>query len=380
MKKLVIIALAAVVAFPAFAQQKPLTLMAQETVSYDDNIYLKKGNDKKDSFISTTRVGADYKAQLPASGLTLHGTALVGYNAYTEKPSKNNYWDALGKAELYNKQFKIGDQILYTADPANNAQTDREKRMNNKGYISYVTSTEKMFGLGLLAEDVYDHYDSTRMNYLNRNRVNLGAQLYYNMTAKTNFFVEYLFSTIDYKTNRNSDSTGNRLGAGVNGQISSKVTGTAKVTYDMRNYNHDLQNAKNNVDLVGYYAELEWTPSTKNKIRLSGERALQETLWASNRYFKDTTIALYGAQKLTDKLTASLTLMWDLMDYDSQVNGKKRSDDVYSIRPQVDYQFKEWLSAGVWYQYRTRTSNFDKGNMDYEYENNKAGIFVKALF
>ena len=268
MKKLVIIALAAVVAFPAFAQQKPLTLMAQETFSYDDNIYLKKGTDKKDSFISTTRVGADYKAQIPSTGLTLHGNALVGYNAYTEKPSKNNYWDILGKAEAYNQQFKLGDQILYTADPANNAQTDREKRMNNKGYISYVTSTEKMFGIGFKAEDIYDHYDSSRMNYLNRNRLNLGAQLYYNMTAKTNFFVEYMFSTIDYKTNKINDSIGNSLGLGVNGQITSKVTGTAKVTYDMRDYDNSLGTAKNYVDLVGYYAELEWKPSTKNKIRL----------------------------------------------------------------------------------------------------------------
>ena len=373
MKKFAIIALAAFVAFPAMAD-KPLTFMASETVTYDDNIYLTHYG-KKDSVISTTRVGADYQTTIPNSGMKFDANATVGYNAYTKDPSTNNYWDAFGGLELSNRQFKIGDKILYTSDPANNADTDRTKRMRNHAYLSYITSTEKTFGIGFLAEDIYNRYFESDWSYLNRNRINLGAQLYYNLSAKTNFFVEYMYSNIEYKDYEINNSDSHRIGLGVNGQVAPKVTGTAKVTYDMRKYDEEL-NGKDDADLVGYFLSLEWNPSTVNTVRLTGERSLKETKYGDNRYFKDTTLSLYADQKLSNRLTAHATLIWDQMHYDTEVSGTKRTDDLVLVRPGIDYQFKEWLTAGVWYQFRVRHSNVNAAH----YENNRAGVFVRALF
>ena len=377
-KASVLLLLVALVAAMPAAAQKPLHFTASETVTYDDNIYLTK-DDTKDSFISTTRVGAEYAAHVPSTGLKLTADAGVGYNAYTENHSKNNFWEALGGLELANDNLTIGDRILYTTDPANNAQTERHKRLNNNGYISYVTSHDKMFGLGFYASDILDRYFESEMQYLNRNRVNLGTRLYYNMSAKTHFFAEYTYSDIDYQKEEGKvkNSHGHSVGLGVDGQIASKVTGTAKVTYDMRDYERELEGADKYNDLVGYYVALTWRPSTRNLIRLSGERSMEETFYGGvNRYFANTLVSLYGAHKLTDKLTASLTLAWDNMDYAKRVDNTKRKDDLYIVRPELDYQFKDWLSAGVWYQFRTRNSNTER----FEYDNNKAGVFVKAVF
>lgn len=381
MKKVAVLAsLAMLLAVVPAAAEKPFHLTASQTLSYDDNIYL-TDKDTKDSFISTTRVGADYQAHIPSTGLKLAADAGVGYNAYNEDHNKNNYWEALGGFGISNDQFQIGDRVLYTSDPANSSLTERKERMNNTGYISYVTSREKMFGVGVSASDSYDRYFSSDMQYLNRNRLNLGAQLYYNMTAKTNFFVEYMFSDITYKTNKDNNSVGSTLGLGVNGQIASKVTGTAKVTYAMRDYDHSLAGSDDYSDLLGYYVALTWKPTTRNVVRLSGERKMEETLWANNRYFADTLISLYISHKLTDKFTAALTLGWEQMDYAKRVNNVKRSDDLYIVRPELDYQFKEWLSAGVWYQFRTRHSNWtDTNGLSADYDSNKAGVFVKAIF
>ncbi len=386
-KTAVFLLLAMFVALPA-AAEKPFHLMASQTLSYDDNIYL---TDKKtkDSMISTTRVGADYQANIPSTGLKLAADAGVGYNAYTENHDKNNYWEALGGFGISNEQLKLGDRVLYTSDPANNELTDRKKRLNNTGYFSYVTSHDKMFGVGILASDSYDHYYESDMQYLNRNRLNLGAQLYYNMTAKTHFFAEYIYSDIDYQktTAKISNSHSHSVGLGVDGQIASKVTGTAKITYDMRDYEgtqaagYDKHN-----DLLGYYVALAWHPSTRNVLRLSGARKMEETRYGTNRYFADTVIALYGAHKLTDKFTASLNLAWEDMAYAKRVNNVKRDDTLWTVRPELDYQFMDWLSAGVWYQFRLRDSNARRGatgphaNESYDYSSNKAGIFVKAVF
>ncbi len=375
MKKAVVVLLTAVCAVLPAAAEKPFHLTASETISYDDNIYLTDKN-TKDSMISTTKVGADYQAPIPATSLKLAAEAEVGYHAYTEDHNRNNYWDALGGFNLSNQNIQLGDRVLYTSDPANSSLTDRKKRLNNTGYFAYQTSREKMFGVGISAMDSYDRYMESDMQYLNRNRLNLGAQLYYNMTAKTQFFVEYMFSDITYKSNKQNNSTGNRLGLGVNGHIATKIVGTAKVTYDMRDYDHSKAGADDYNDLVGYFVALTWKPTTRDTIRLSGERKMEETRWDVNRYFADTIVSLNGSHKLTDKLTAFLTLSWENMDYAKKVNNTKRDDNLYVVRPEVDYQFKDWLSAGVWYQFRTRHSNWTTA----DYDNNKAGVFVKAIF
>ncbi len=377
MKRLFVLALAAFMVVPAFAAQ-PIKFIATEDISYDDNIYLKKKayGEKKDSFISTTRVGADYKTRIPGSSLNFKAGALVGYNAYTEKPSTNNYWDALGVAEVSNQYVKLGDRLLYTSDPANSSITDRYKRLNNTAYASYQTSHEKLISFGFAVEDIFDRYFDGEVDYLNRNRFNAGAQVFYNFNTKTNLFAEYMFSDIVYQTNGLSNSIGHQIGLGINGQVAPKVTGTAKATYAMRDYSHDVQGAENHPDLFGYYAALTWQATSRNTIKLSGERKMEETIYGVNRYFADTIVALTAAHKFNKRLSASVLLGWEAMDYAREEAGNKRHDTLYTVRPQIDYLFKEWLMAGVWYQYRTRTSNSDWA----EYDNNKAGIFVKAMF
>jgi len=376
MKKVSILVLAALFTLPAFAA-KPVTFVATEDISYDDNIYLKNGNDKKDSFISTTRVGANYKGQVPSSDLKLTAGALAGYNAYTEKPGQNNYWDALGNVELANEQFKLGDRLLYTSDPANNALTDRAKRLNNDAYVSLKTTNKKPISVGVSVQDVLDRYFQGAWAHLNRNRFNAGVQGYYNFNTKTNVFVEYIFSDIVYQKNGVSNSTGHTIGLGVNGQIAPKVNGTAKVTYAMRDYSRDVVGAENNPDLFGYYVSLTWKATAKDTVTLSGERKMEETLYGINRYFADTLVSVKGQHRFNSKWAASLLLGWEDMSYSREVvPGNKRHDTLFTVRPGVDYIFKDWLMAGVWYQYRTRESN----NNTFDYENNKAGITVKALF
>ena len=377
MKKLTVLALVALFALPAFAA-KPVQFIATEDITYDDNIYLKDKayGQKKDSFISTTRVGANYKGQLPGSDMVLKASALVGYNAYTEKPSVNNFWDALGNVELANENIKVGDKLLYTSDPANSELTDRYKRLNNNAYASFKTTNKKLFSVGLSVEDIFNRYFDGKMEYLNRNRLNAGAQVFYNFNTKTNLFVEYMFSDIAYKTNKDNNSTGHTIGFGINGQVAPKVTGTAKITYAMRDYDHEIAGTDKHPNLLGYYAALTWKPSTRDTVRLSGERRMEETLYGTNRYFADTLVSLYGQHKFNTKWAASLTLAWEDLNYARYAGDKKRNDNIYTVRPQVDYMFKNWLMGSLWYQYRTRESNVKS----VKYDSNKVGVSIKALF
>lgn len=381
MKRIFLLAVCAFFVSSAFAGD--LKFMVSEELSYDDNIYLTDGNEK-DSFISSTQAGIAYKNPIAGTGLNLSATGMGGYNAYTEKNSKNGFWNGYADVNLSNDLVRIGDSFLYTSDPANSELTQRAKRYNNNAYLSARTSREKMFGVGVTANYSYDHYIDKDYSKLNRARLNAGAQVFWNISAKTSAFVEYVYTNIDYehRTDGNlggsfNNSHGDILAVGIDGKIAPKIDGIAKLTYTMRDYGVDAPNYSSYEDLLGYYVALEWNPTAKNKIRLSGERKFEETAYDNNRYFADTLVSLYGSHKLNDKLTLGLTLAYENMDYSRENNqGVKRNDDLYTVRPNIDYQFKEWLSAGIWYQWRTRNSNVRGA----DYDSNKAGVFVKAIF
>ncbi|MDD6152440.1 MAG: outer membrane beta-barrel protein [Elusimicrobia bacterium] len=375
MKKLLFLAVC--LCATSFASAGELNVIVSEDLSYDDNIYLTDGNEK-DSFISSTKAGVNYKNPIAGTGLELNATALGGYDAYTEDNGKNGFWNAYANLDVKNETFNIGDSFLYTSDQANSELTERAKRLNNNVYLSAKTSTDKMFGLGLTVNDSYDYYLDNPWKYdLTRNRVNAGVQAFYNISAKTSAFVEYVYTNISYRDNTDNDSNGNTIGVGVEGKLAPKLSGVAKLNYVMRDYSTDLAGYNSYEDMLGYYVALEWNATAKDTVRLSGERRFEESTYENNRYFADTLISLYGGHKLTDKFTAGLTLAYENMDY-NHVNraGTKRTDDLFTVRPQLDYQFQEWLSAGVWYQWRTRNSN-THGN---DYDSNKGGVFVKAVF
>lgn len=365
------------ISFPAWASQ-PVHWVATEELIYDDNIYLKdkKYGEKKSSVINSLHVGADYRSKLPQSGVTIQAGGLLGGNLYTENPSHNNYVDANGGFTLQNEKWTLSEQILYTSDPANSSLTDRTKRLNNTATVSYQTSHRKPISFGITVQDVFDRYFEGTMHYLNRNRFNSGGQIFYNFTPQTNVFAEYMFSDIVYRGNKQNNSTSHSAGLGIHGQLTGKLSGTAKMTYDMRHYSRDIAHTDNQPDVFGYFAELTWKATSRDTIRLLGERGMEETLYGANRYFVDTFLSLYFRHKINTKWAVSLVVGWEDLRYRTKVLNQKRHDHLYTVRPKVDYAFQDWLIGSVWYQYRIRSSNVNWP----DYVSNRAGASIRVLF
>lgn len=377
MKKSIFLALVLALASVLTVNASDLKFMASEDVSYDDNIYLQNGG-RIGSGIFSTKVGALLGLSVPNTSFKGKASATVGYNAYTKHNGTNGYWDSLVAAEIGNDMLKIGDRFLLTSDPANSELTERAQRINNNVYASLRTNSYKKLSFGVKVSDELNRYTGATYQALNRNLVNIGAGVYYNVSEKTNLLAEYTYHILSYQKTQENNSNGGTVAVGVEGQIAPKVTGEAKVTYNYRNYTHSINGYDDYANLFGYEVALTWEPTSQNLLRLSGSRNFEETYYSNNRYFVSTGVKLYGAQKIMDKFTAGLTLGYENLSYAKEdASGIKRSDDVITIRPEIDYQFKEWLSAGVWYQYRRRASNAGADNF---YFNNRIGAFVKAIF
>ena len=334
---------------------KPLKFIFSEDIGYDDNIYL-SNEDKTGSAVSSTQLFAEYLVNIPNTGLKFGANANVGYNAYLESPAKNDYMNAGAGLNIGNRFFSVEEEFLYTADPATSELTDRAKRINNYASFKIKTSSEKMFSIGFLVSDILDKYIDDQYENLNRNRINIGAQAYYNLSSRTSFYIGYLFSNINYEDNEYSNSIGNSFILGVNGTVAQKIKGSAQISYDMRNYDKKVDGLEKDADIFGYLLSLTYEPTNRSSIVLSGERKIEESVFTNNR--------------------AGLFVSYENIDYPGKIDGVNRYDDLINVKPSIEYQFKEYLFASLWYQFRNRTSNCSMA----EYTNNKVGIQVKLCF
>jgi len=354
----------------AFAES-PFKFAVLESLKYDDNIYLTE-KDKKSSAISSTQLFVDYLSQIPNSSLKVGLGANVGYNAYTEDPSKNNYINAGLKGFLENQYFKLSEGFIYTSEQATNELTERTDRISNNIALSVRTSREKTFSVGLVASDVLDRYMKYSKSALNRNRFNIGAQVFYNLSARTSIFVEDVVSAIHYEKNTYNDSTQNSLALGVEGNITEKIKGTAKISYDYRDYKKDNTDKAN---LLGYLVSLTYKPMETNSFSLIGRRAYEETTYINNRYYVSTAVNLFAAQKLSQRFDVSLLLSYENMNYPNKIDNDFRVDDFYAVKPAVNYKFMDCLTAGLWYKFKTKHSN-----MVSDYTDNTVGLDIKVTF
>ncbi len=376
MKKLVsTLLITCFVAVSVYAES-PFKFAISEDISYDDNIYLTK-EDQKSSFISSTQLFAEYLNTIPNSGLKLGAKANIGYNAYSEAPAKNDYMNAGIGVNLSNNKFFLDENFLYTADPATSELTDRAKRMSNIASFRFKTSLEKMFSIGFLVSDIYDKYVDDDYSPLNKNRVNFGVQAYYNLSTKTSFYLGYLLSRIDYEKESVKESFGNSVSLGVNGKIAKKIKGTAQISYDTRCYDKELEHADRNTSLFGYLVALTYEPTIKNSIELSGERRMEESTFANNRYYVSTEVAAKYKHQLYVKWTLGILVAYENMAYPETVNDINRVDNLIKVKPSVEYKFRDNLFASIWYQLRNKTSNFSD---DVEYLDNKVGAQIKFCF
>lgn len=354
---------------------KPFKFTFSEDIGYDDNIYL-SSEDATSSAISSTQLLAEYLVNIPNTALKFGANANVGYNAYLESPAKNDYVNAGAGFNIGNGKFYLDEQFLYTADPATSELTERAKRINNYAVFKFRTSTEKMFSIGLNISDILDKYLDDAYKYLNRNRLNAGAQVYYNLSSRTSFYIGYLFSNIRYESYKCNNSMNNSFSLGIIGNITQKIKGSAQVSYDTRKYEEDIEDIESNAEIIGYNLSLTYEPTNRTSLTLSGERKMEESVFVNNRYYVSTEVGLEYKQKILQKWEAGLLVSYENMDYQEKVDGVNRYDDLIKVKPSIEYKFKDYLFAGLWYQFRNRTSNCSVA----EYVNNRAGIQLKLCF
>ncbi len=229
-------------------------------------------------------------------------------------------------------------------------------------------------------------YDGATNEWLNRTDNSFSGYLYYNYSVKTSIFAEYRYVDAHYNDGHNGmnpndddvqtrDNQQNFMYGGIDWQATGKTSLMIKAGYQDKSYDAEEFSTDNtfSYEVVGKYRVTE-----KTSLNLSVYKALEETN-TFETYGKDTTrVTLSYHQRIFNRLTAAVNFGYTHDDYAQNYSDKEdidiflkflpdgREDDRYTIKPSLQYVFRDWLMGELSYSYDTRDSSLDL----YTYDSN----------
>ena len=123
-----------------------------------------------------------------------------------------------------------------------------------------------------------------------------------------------------------------------------------------------------------------WQPLERTLVSAEVYRRDFPSYSTAGQNFIATGLRVSVRQSFLEKYSASIATGYENSDYsnDGDTDGADRSDDYFWIRPSVNYEFNERVNAGVFYQFRTKSS--DAPADAYDYSNNQLGIYTNYRF
>jgi len=349
--------------------------------SYDSNIYL-TGTERKSAMINRSAIGVDLNHKL-GSRYSLKGgynMELLGYSRESNiNDAVHHNANAGAVAKMPNDiTVMVEDKWKQTTDQATSQEIERAKRVENTVAFNLNAPVRGKFGFTVAVQHVYNNYLSNNPT-LDREEIQAGVDLDYKWQPKTKLFMSYRHGMLSYQTGYTNDATFDNVDLGITGTIAPKVQGTVKAGMQMRKYDEDAGNAKNDVTTAQYSAQANWKPVEKTEVIVFAKRGNVETNYNEARFYTSTLTDLTITRQVR-KVKVGLGLSYEDVRYsdinETSLHTKKRVDENASVRLTADYNIQKWLVANAGYTYKDRSSNFDS----FEYKDNILTLGLKAMF
>jgi len=216
------------------------------------------------------------------------------------------------------------------------------------------------------------------VNQLDRDEHTVGLTGFYRVQPKTDLLVNFSYGIKDFERASNRDVSRYIGAVGVRGEITSRLVSTFRVGYEVRDPDHGDIGAYSGIVIGGDFV---YTPTDRTRITLVTERAVQESVFATNVAFLANLVTLSAEHFLTPKLLLTGRLFGGNGDYFEKarkVNGSFdwRNDWVYAFSVGVEYQIQKWLGVSADYTHSRRDSNFD----NFDFKDDLVGAKVTLSF
>ena len=274
-------------------------------------------------------------------------------------------------------KLKLKEDFARTSDPPGTELVGRIKSTTNVLSPSVEYGFAQRYAIGLDYAWTTVKFDDT-VQQLDRDEHMIGLTGFYRIQPKTDLLLNFSYGTKDFDRADNRDVKRYITGVGVRGEITSRLSSTFRVGYEVRDPDRGRVGSYSGVVASG---DLVYLPTERTRIVLITERSVQESVFATNVAFLSNLVTLAAEHYLTPKLLLTGRLAGGNGDYfekAQKVNGSFdwRTDWVYGFSFGVEYQIQKWLGVSADYTHSRRDSNFD----NFDFKDDVVGAKVTLSF
>lgn len=122
-----------------------------------------------------------------------------------------------------------------------------------------------------------------------------------------------------------------------------------------------------------------WDVRNGTQVTLGFQRQIFVSAIEQNQDYTASSVSLGVSQRITDSVSASLSLAFINSEYSATASGVSatREDNFMTIRPAVQWQALSWLSIGIFYEY---SQNFSSGLGADSFSRDRGGVEMAILF
>ena len=345
-----------------------ITPFVSERVEYESNVF-QAHSGAKDDGISKTIPGFVLELPLGRHKIDLGFRAeILRYFDLTQQDTEH-YFVLANMLLDFPGGLKINlkEDFARTSDPPGTELTGRIGSETNVLAPSIEYRLAQRYALGF--DYVWTHVrfdNNTGVQSLDRDEHAFGLTGFYKVQPKTDFLLNVGYGFKDFNNNSQRDVNRYFVLAGVRGEITSRLTSTFRVGYEVRDPEHGDVGAYSGVIAGG---DLVWRPTERTRISLITDRSVQESIFQTNFAYVTSQATLTAEHYLTPKLLLSARLYGGVSDYiekAQKINGifGWRRDYVGAFGVGMEYTIQKWLAVSADYTYSRRDSNFD--NFDFK--------------
>jgi hypothetical protein len=357
-----------------------ITPFLTERVEYESNVF-QAHSGAQDDGISKTIPG--FLLELPVGRHKFDlgfRTEILRYFNLTKENAEHYF--VLGNMLLDfpgGLRVNLKEDFAHTTDPPGTELTGRIGSETNilKPSVEYRLADRFSAGFDYTWTRVrFD--DGTGVQDLDRQEHTFGLTGFYKVQPKTDILLGFAYGFKDFDNDSTRDVNRYIALTGVRGQITSKLTSTLRIGYEIRDPQHTDVGRYHGLIVNG---DIIFQPTERTRITLLTERAVNESIFSNNLVYIGTQGTLSIEHYLTRKLLLSARAFGahsDYLDKAQKTNSAFdwRTDWIAAGTLSVEYTIQRWLTVGADYTYTRRTSNFD----NFEYKDDLVGGRVTLSF
>lgn len=353
---------------------------------YDDNLTLKTGPELED-FVWRISPGALFgmgEFRDKGNYVTLDYTPTGAfYTKYTDYSSLDHLVDFNAGWKLSKLSLGVGQAY----EISNGKQVEASAFVEQETYTTKLTSlyeisektSAELNGRQILIDSVDRIFKGKDVHLNTINQWEIEGWGNYKPSEKLTLGAGAIVGWRDivgHRTNSTPNQTFQQIAVRSSYEVSEKVDVSGSVGL----FFSQFQGGADKGPTLVFNLETSWQPLQNTFVSAEAYRRDFPSYSVAGQTYTATGVRANVRQVVFDKYSAAIASGYENTDYSNTGSGNfsDRTDNYFWIRPTLDCELNERLNAGVFYQFRTKSSNAP--NDTYDYANNQLGVFTNYKF